>query len=163
MRKSARLFDIGGSRPQNRRGRNNPFRYLGVDFHERDVARQHDHGNTTLGDGNTNGALENLRQLARIGDQFDIVATVLEETFRMCGLEIIDADFAARDVGRDRQYGYAVALAIEQAVDQMQIAGTAAAGAHRKTSRKMSLRPGRESRSLLMAHVDPIDRFSSPQ
>ena len=75
----------------------------------------------------------------------------------MGGLEIVNADFAAGNVSGDRQHGHAVALAIEQAVDQMQVAGATATGAHRKASGKMSLRPGRESRGLFMPHMDPVD------
>src|ERR1700761_7790319 len=78
-------------------------------------------------------------------------------------LKIVDPDLAARDVRGDRQDRHAAALAIEQPIDQMQIAGTAAAGAHGKVAGEMSFGPRRESGSLLMAHVDPIDRFSSPQ
>jgi hypothetical protein len=50
-------------------------------------------------------------------------------------LEIIDADLRARDMGGDRQHRHAAAVAIEQAVDQMQIARAAAAGADRELAR----------------------------
>jgi len=75
----------------------------------------------------------------------------------MRGLEIVDTDFAARDMSRDRQNGHTVALAIEQTVDQMQVAGATTAGANRKAAGEMSLRPGRESRGLFMPHVNPVN------
>ena len=58
----------------------------------------------------------------------------------------------------DRQHRHAAALAVEQAVDQMQVARTAAAGANRQLARQMRLGAGREGGALLMAHVDPLDR-----
>ena len=75
----------------------------------------------------------------------------------MCCLEIVDPDFAAGDVGRDCQNRHTVALAVEQAVDQMKVAWTTATGAHSKASGKMSFSPGRKSRGLFMAHMNPID------
>src|ERR1700733_1798059 len=107
------MLDLDGSWPQDRCGRDNPFGYLGIDFYERDIARQYHDGDPALSDGNTNGALENLWKLPGIGDQLDVVATNLEEAFRMRGLEIVNADFAAWDMGSDRQNGHSVALAIE--------------------------------------------------
>jgi hypothetical protein len=65
-------------------------------------------------------------------------------------------------MGGDRQNRNAVALAIEQAVDQMQISRTAASGAHRKLPGKMRLGAGGESGGLFMPHVDPVDGFSAP-
>jgi hypothetical protein len=44
----------------------------------------------------------------------------------------------------------------------MQVAGTTAAGAHRKATGQMSLRSGRESPGLFVPHVDPVDCFSAP-
>jgi hypothetical protein len=78
-------------------------------------------------------------------------------------LKIVDPDLAARDMGGNRQDRHAAALAIEQAIDQMEIAGTTAARAHGKVPSEMSFGSRSESGSFLMAHVDPIDRFSSPE
>src|SRR6266478_7931696 len=103
------------------------------------------------------------KSLLGIGNQLDIMAAIPEQAFRMCCLEIIDPDFAAGDVGRDCQNRHAVALAVEQAVDQMKVAWTTAPGAHSKASGKMTFSPGRKSRGLFMTHVNPVDRLSSPQ
>jgi hypothetical protein len=91
------------------------------------------------------------------------MAAISEQVFRMCCLEIIDSNFAAGDVGGDCQNRHAVALAIEQAVDQMKVAWTAAPGAHSKARGKMSFSSRRKSRGLFMPHVNPVDRLSSPQ
>src|SRR6476660_1384604 len=81
----------------------------------------------------------------------------------MCRLEVIDSNFAAGDMGGDCQNRHAVALAIEQAVDQMKVAWTAAPGANSKARGKMSFGSRRKSRGLFMPHVNPVDRLSSPQ
>ena len=65
-------------------------------------------------------------------------------------LEIVDADLAAGDMGRDRQHRHAAALAIEQAVDEMQVAGAAAAGADRQLAGQMGLGARREGAAFLV-------------
>ena len=81
----------------------------------------------------------------------------------MGGLKVIDPNLGAWDVRGDRQNRYATALAIEQAIDQMQVTGTAAAGADRKISGKMGFRSRCEGGSLLVPHVDPVNRLSPSQ
>jgi hypothetical protein len=53
--------------------------------------------------------------------------------------------------------GDARALAIEQSVDEMQIAGSAASRTNGKVAGKMSLGAGRESGNLFVTHVEPLD------
>ncbi len=48
-------------------------------------------------------------------------------------------------------------MAIEQAVDEMQIARPAAAGADGELAGQMRLGAGREGGDLLVADVDPLD------
>ena len=48
-------------------------------------------------------------------------------------------------------------MTIEQAIDEVQIAGSAASGADRKLPCYMRLTTGREGRDLLVPHMDPID------
>jgi len=62
IEKACQTLDIGFAWPQHRRGRHNPFRNIGIDLHERDIARQNDNRNAALGDGDADGALENLRE-----------------------------------------------------------------------------------------------------
>src|SRR5271156_110133 len=81
----------------------------------------------------------------------------------MGGLKVIDPDLNAWDVRGDSQNRYAAAWAIEQTVDQMQVARTAAAGADRKASGEMGLCSGGECGSLFVPHVDPVDRLSPSQ
>ena len=163
LRRSASCSTSRRARPQHGRGGHDPFGDLGVDVHQRDVAGHDDDRDAALGDRDPDGALENLRQLLRIGDELDVVAAFLEQAFRMGRLEIVDADFGARDVGGDRQHRHAVALAIEQAVDQMQIARAATAGADRQAAGEMGLGAGREGGGLFVPHMDPVDGFPAPQ
>ena len=78
-------------------------------------------------------------------------------------LEIVDADLAARDVCRDRQHRHAAAMAVEQAVDQMQVARPAAAGADRQLAGQMRLGTRGKGTGLLVPHVDPVDGSQAPQ
>jgi hypothetical protein len=48
-------------------------------------------------------------------------------------------------------------VAIEQAIDEVQVAGSAASGADRKLSCQVRLGPGREGRDLLVPYMDPLD------
>ena len=48
-------------------------------------------------------------------------------------------------------------MAVEQAVDEMQIAWSAAAGADRELTREMGLATGGERRDLLVPDVNPFD------
>jgi hypothetical protein len=68
--------------------------------------------------------------LARIGDQLAIVAACAEE------------------VGRDRQHWHARAMAVEQAVNEMQVARATASGAYREAAAEMRIDAGRECRDL---------------
>jgi hypothetical protein len=72
------MLKIRRARTQDRRGRRDPFRHLGIQFHQGDVTWQDDDGNTA------DGALRYLGKLLRI--EFDIVAVILEEV-RMCRRE----------------------------------------------------------------------------
>src|SRR5277367_5063301 len=81
----------------------------------------------------------------------------------MGSLKVINPYLGAWDVRGDSQNRYAAALAIEQTVDQMQVARTAAAGADRKASGEMGLCSRCESGGLFVAHVDPVNRLPSSQ
>jgi hypothetical protein len=73
-------------------------------------------------------------------------------------LKIARADFRGRNVRSDTEDGYARSMALEQAVDEMQVARPAAAGADRKVAGEMCLGARREGGDLFMPHVNPLDR-----
>jgi len=60
-------------------------------------------------------------------------------------------------VGGERHDRHAAALAVEQAVDQVEVARPAASGADRELAGEMGFGAGGEGRGLLVAHVDPVD------
>ncbi len=117
------------------------------------VSPEIDHGHAATGDGHAHGAVEDLRQLLGLGHQLDVVTAFLEQDFRVGGLEIVDADFAARDVRGDRQDRRAAAMAVEQAVDHVQVARPATAHADRQLAGQLGLGAGGRGASLFMAHA----------
>ena len=54
-------------------------------------------------------------------------------------------------------------MAVEEAVDEVQIAGPATVSANGELTRQMRLGAGREGRDLLVPDVDPLDFALSPQ
>ena len=126
-------------------------------LHGRDVARQHDHGDAPLAHGMLHGRLQHARHLAWVGDEFAIVAALAEQLVGVRLLEVARADLGAGNVGGDRQHRGHAAVGVEQAVDQVQVAGAAAARADRQLAGELGLRPGREGRGLFVAHVHPVD------
>jgi hypothetical protein len=54
-------------------------------------------------------------------------------------------------------------MAIEQTIDEVQIAGPTTAGTSGELTRQMRLGTSREGRDLLVADVDPLDLALSPK
>ena len=77
-------------------------------------------------------------------------------------LEITRADLRRRDVGGNHQHRHARPVAVEQPVDKVEIARSAASGAHGQRSSEMRLGASREGRHLLVAHMQPLDLASPP-
>jgi hypothetical protein len=72
-------------------------------------------------------------------------------------LEVAGADLGAGDLGGQRQHRRHAAMRVVQAVDQVQVAGPAAARAGPQPPGQLCLRPSRERAGLLMPHMDPVD------
>src|SRR5262249_60661867 len=90
-------------------------------------------------------------------DQLAKMAALLEQLLRVRLLEIAGGDFRRRDPGGDGEHRQARAVAVEQAVDEMQVARSAAAGADRELTREMGLATGGKRRDLLVPDVNPFD------
>ena len=60
-------------------------------------------------------------------------------------------------MGGDPQHRHTRAMAVEQAVDEMQIARAATAGADGEGAGEMRVRAGGEGGYFFMAHMDPFD------
>src|SRR5262249_43627034 len=85
------------------------------------------------------------------------MAALLEQFLRVRLLEIAGSDFRRGDLGCDGQHRQARAVAVEQAIDEMQVARSAAAGADRELTREMGLATGGKRGDLLLPDVNPSD------
>ena len=119
---------------------------IGRDGHRRGVGALQEHlagddddGHAAFLDRGPHRHLEDPRSHLRSADQFAVDAALAEQFLRMRLLEVLGADLGARDVRRDRQHRYAAALRVEEAVDQMQVAGPAAARANRQLPGQRSI------------------------
>lgn len=81
----------------------------------------------------------------------------------MRGLKIVDADLAAWDMRRNGENRRAAALTVEQAVDVVEIARTATAGADRELAGDLRLGAGGESGAFFMPYVNPVDASQPPK
>ena len=78
-------------------------------------------------------------------------------------LEISGADLSRRNLGRNREHWHPRSVAVEQAVDEVQVAPPATASANGEVTRKMRLGAGREGGDLLVPDVEPVDFTLSSQ
>ncbi len=81
----------------------------------------------------------------------------LEQVLRMRLLKVTGADLRRRDMGRDRQHRHPRPVAVEQAIDEVQIARSAAARAHREFTCQVRLGAGSEGGNFLVPDMDPLD------
>ncbi len=121
------------------------------------IAGQHHDGDATVEDRFTHGNRQHLRDLFRVGDQLAVVAAFTEKLLWMRLLKIAAADFARRNMRGDGKHRHAVALAVKQAVDQVQVARPAGACAHRKFARYLRFGACGKSGHLFMAGGHPVD------
>ena len=134
----------------------------GVGALQEDLAGDDDDGDAVLLDRGAHRHLEDARRHLRRADQFAVDAALGEQLLRMRLLEVLRADLGARDVRRDRQHRDAAALGVEQAVDQMQVAGPAAARADRQLSGQRGVGGRGERGGLLVTDVLPDDVTRAP-
>ena len=124
---------------------------------QRDVAGNDDHGDALLADRGAHRGLEDVGQLCRFGHEFAIHAAFAKQLLRVRRLKVVRSNLGRRDMCGDGEHRRARALAVEQAVDQVQVAGTAGTGAHGETTGHLGLGAGGEGGDLLVAHVHPVD------
>src|SRR5258705_7456401 len=128
-----------------------------------DVAGDHDNRDASLSDCFTDRDLERAGHLIGPGHECAIVAAILEQDFGMRFLKIISTDLGRWDLCGNGKHRYPRAVAIEQSVDEMEIAGSAAAGANCKLACQMGLGTGREGCHLLMPDMHPVDLALAPE
>ena len=124
---------------------------------EEDVAGHDDHGDAALLHGRAHRRLQHPRELSRVGDEFAVVAALAEQLLRVGLLEVGGADLGRRDVRGDRQHRNPAAVRVEQAVDEVQVAGSAASGDDGELAGDLRLRRRGERGRLLVPHVHPGD------
>ena len=129
---------------------------------QRDVAGNDHHGDTTLAHRGTDGILQDERELGRIGDELAIVAALGEQGLRVCLLEVAGSDLCRGDMCGDGQDGSPGSMAIEQAVDEMDMAWPAGARTDRQLPGDLTFRAGREGADLFVAHMHPVDDAPRP-
>ena len=95
-----------------------------------DCSRDDDDGDSALHNRSSDRGGENAREQIGLRHQRAIVAALFVENFWMRFLKIIISQLDARNLRRDRHHRNAAAIAIEEAVDQVQVSGAAAPGAH---------------------------------
>ncbi len=78
-------------------------------------------------------------------------------------LEIARANLGRRNVSRDRHHRQARAVAVEQTIDQVQIARTATSGADRETTCDMRIPAGRERGDFLVPDMQPLNAAMAAQ
>jgi hypothetical protein len=98
------------------------------------VARDDDQRHAALADRLADRDLEGARHLVGARDELAVMAALVEERLGMRLLEV-----AAASDAEDRNTR---AVAVEQAIDEVQIARTAAPGANCELTGYMRLRPG---------------------
>ena len=72
-------------------------------------------------------------------------------------LKITAADFGRGDVGGNRQHRHVIAVAVEEAVDQVQVTRPAGSGADGQLTRKLCFSTCGERGNLFMAGRHPFD------
>ncbi|EFF42446.1 hypothetical protein XAUB_35450 [Xanthomonas citri pv. aurantifolii str. ICPB 11122] len=128
-----------------------------VDLQQRDIAGNHHHRHTLLQDGRAHRPMQHFRQLRRVGHQLHEVTALAKQLLRMGFLKIAQPDLGRRNMRGDRQHRLTAAMAIEQPVDQMQIARPATAGTHLQLASHRRFGTRRERGHFLMAHMHPLD------
>src|SRR6516165_8721424 len=77
-------------------------------------------------------------------------------------LKVAAADFGRRDLRGNAEHRHARSVTIEQAIDQVQIARSAAPGADSEFAHQMRLGASRKTGNLLVPEMHPLDLALAP-
>ena len=91
------------------------------------------------------------------GDEFAIMATLFEQCFGMRLLKITRADLCRRDMRCNSKDGHPRSVAVEGAVDEMQVARTTTARAQGKFACQLCLGTCSEGGDLLEPDILPAN------
>ena len=159
VQRRSRVHERGIAGPDHRRRRPDRDR-LGsaARLVQERPARHHDHRDPAAGQRRAHRDLQDPRHLLGRADQLAVHAALAEQLLRMGLLEVLPADLLGRDVRGDGQHRDPAAVGVEQAVDQVQVARSAAGRAHRQFPGQRRLGGRRERGRLLVPDVLPGDR-----
>lgn len=128
-----------------------------LDLRLRDVARQDDDGHAAARQRRLRGQRRDaLRLVGRIHLRAEDAAACVDR-LEVHLLRKVHAELARHDLARDQHQRRAVAVGFVDAVDEMQPARPARAGAGRQLARQVRLRAGGESGRLFVPHMHPLD------
>ena len=119
------------------------------------VAVDDHHGHAALGQGRLRGQRHDPPGLVGVGDVFAEDAGLLVDLPLVDLLREVQPRLGPGHVGCDQENRGAVAVRLEDAVDEMQASGAAGAGADRKLSGHIGLAPRGHRADLLVADVHP--------
>ena len=85
------------------------------------------------------------------------MTAILEEVVRTRLLKIAASDLMAWNLRGNRKDRHTIAVAIEEAIDEVKVAGAATARTHGDVSSEVGFRAGGERSYLFMPHMEPFD------
>lgn len=77
-------------------------------------------------------------------NELTVVTAILENVLWLGLLEVVAGDFLAGNLCGNSQHRHAIAMAIVQAIEEVRVPWSAAAGTHRKIAGQVRLSPGRK-------------------
>src|SRR6202035_3310924 len=146
---------IGGT--YDRMARMHRERYIVLDVGMRDVDRNDQYGHSALRDCRLAGHDGLTPGLLGGQDHVAIDATAPVYRLEVDLLGKIEPQFVANDLAGDQNDGRAIAVRLDNAIDEMQAAGTAAPGDGGEAAGYQGFALGREGPSLFVSHTHPLD------
>src|ERR1700733_10347764 len=123
----------------------------------RDVAGQDDYGDSAARDCRSHRSFQRAGHLGGSRNQLAVMAAFLEQKLGMRLLEIVGTYLGAWNMRGDCENRHTAPMAIEEPVDEMKVAGTAATGADGKLAGDVRFGARGETGDFFVADVDPLD------
>ena len=157
VREAGEVLDDRGLRLYRAEGRGEGTGRFNRDLLAGDVAGNHEDRNVLLRERGLRGVMKHLRAVVARIDHFAEGRALVEKKLGVGLLEKAGSNLFARDMRGNRENRDGVAVGVVKALNEVRVAGAARAGAHAELARDAGLGACRESRGLLVAHVDPFD------
>ena len=148
-------FVIGGA--QHRLGVVHRERYIVLHFGLADIRRQDHHGHTATADRSLAGECHHASRLFGAVHLFAEHRAAAIHRLEIHFLRKLHAQFAGDDLAGDQHHRRAVAVAFEDAVDEVQATGSARARAGTQLPAHQRIGTGGKGGNFFVAHVHPFD------